>query len=66
MNITKAKFRKPVYPNNKITFHVEIINRVKTVYKFGGQAYNDNMKVCEAEFSAMIVDKSSNEIIWNN
>ena len=63
MNISKAKFRKPVYPNNEITFHVDIINRVKSVYKFGGQAYNDSIKVCEAEFSAMIVDKSSDEII---
>ena len=63
MNIAKAKFRKPVLPNDDITFHVFRIARVKSVYKFGGIAYHKDKKVCEAEFSAMIVDKSAEEIL---
>ena len=53
-------------PNDEIVFEVQKINRVKTVYKFGGIATNKKVKICEAEFSAMIIDKSSNEIFWNN
>ena len=54
MSISKAKFRKPVYPNEKIIFEVKFINRVKSVYKFSGIAFKNHNKVCEAEFSAMI------------
>ena len=54
MSINKAKFRKPVFPNDKIIFEVNFINRVKNVYKFFGVASKENIKVSEAEFSAMI------------
>tara|TARA_B110000116_G_scaffold269523_1_gene285669 strand:- start:380 stop:820 length:441 start_codon:yes stop_codon:yes gene_type:complete len=55
MSVSKAKFRKPVLPNDNISFHVKCINRVRSVYKFKGEAYNqDKIKVCESEFSAMI------------
>ena len=57
MSVSKAKFRKPVYPNEKINFHVKILNNVKSVYKFSGEAFRDNIKVCESEFSAMITYK---------
>ena len=57
MSVNKAKFRKPVLPNYKITFEVELINSVKNVYKFKGQANYNNIKVSEAEFSAMITYK---------
>ena len=57
MSVSKAKFRKPVYPNEKIIFHVKFLNRVKSVYKFSGEAFKDNIKVCESEFSAMITYK---------
>tara|TARA_Y100000590_G_C15088805_1_gene776767 strand:+ start:49 stop:501 length:453 start_codon:yes stop_codon:yes gene_type:complete len=63
MNISKAKFRKPVFPNELISFEVHFINKVKSVYKFQGTAIKNKVKVCEAEFSAMIIDKSSKEII---
>ena len=62
MSVSKAKFRKPVFPNEEIKFEVQIMNKVKSVYKFSGIALNNKVKVCEAEFSAMIIDKSSNEI----
>ncbi len=57
MSINKAKFRKPVLPNYKIKFYVEMINSIKNVYKFMGKAYHDNSLVAESEFSAMITNK---------
>ena len=57
MSINKAKFRKPVLPNYKIKFSVEMINNVKNVYKFMGKAYHNDSLVAESEFSAMITSK---------
>ena len=57
MSISKAKFRKPVLPNFKITFIVEMLNKVRNVYKFRGKAYYNDFVVSEAEFSAMITSK---------
>ena len=57
MSINKAKFRKPVLPNYKIKFYVEMINNIKNVYKFMGKAYHDDNLVAESEFSAMITSK---------
>ena len=57
MSINKAKFRKPVLPNDKIIFEVNFINSVKNVYKFFGIASKENILVSEAEFSAMITYK---------
>jgi len=58
MSVSKAKFRKPVIPEDNIEFHVEFINSVKSVYKFKGVALKSEIKVCEAEFSAMITTGS--------
>ena len=57
MSVNKAKFRKPVIPNDKIIFEVNFINSVMNVYKFFGIASKGNIKVSEAEFSAMITYK---------
>ena len=57
MSINKAKFRKPVLPNYKIKFYVELINNVKNVYKFMGRAFHNDTLVAESEFSAMITSK---------
>ena len=57
MSIYKAKFRKPVLPNYKIKFYVELINNIKNVYKFMGKAYHNDSLVSESEFSAMITSK---------
>ena len=54
MSINKAKFRKPVLPNYKIIFYVELMNNIKNVYKFLGKAYYEDILVSESEFSAMI------------
>ena len=63
MSVSDAKFRKPVLPNDDISFEVEKLNNVKSVYKFFGLAKNNSTKVCEAKFSAMITNKSSSEIL---
>ena len=63
MSVSDAKFRKPVLPNEDISFEVEKLNYVKSVYKFYGLAKNDSTKVCEAKFSAMITNKFSSEIL---
>ena len=57
MSVNKAKFRKPVLPNEKVSFEVKFLNSVRDVYKFEGFCYKDNIKVSEAEFSAMITYK---------
>ena len=57
MSINKAKFRKPVFPNYRIKFHVELSNNIRNVYKFLGHAYHDEVLVSESEFSAMITSK---------
>ena len=63
LSISKAKFRKPVFPNDEISLEVNFANKVQSVYKFYGKAFNKKaQKVCEAEFSAMITDKASKEI----
>jgi 3-hydroxyacyl-[acyl-carrier-protein] dehydratase len=57
MSINKAKFRKPVLPNYKIKFYVEMINNIKNVYKFMGKAYHNDLLVAESDFTAMIASK---------
>ena len=57
MSVNKAKFRKPILPNYKVLFEVELIQNVKDVYKFKGLALYEQAKVAEAEFSAMITYK---------
>ena len=57
MSVNKAKFRKPILPEDEITFEVKFINKVRDVYKFYGIAYKNDIKVSEAEFSSMITYK---------
>ena len=57
MSVNKAKFRKPILPNERVTFEVKFLNSVRGVYKFEGICFKENVKVSEAEFSAMITYK---------
>ena len=57
MSVNKAKFRKPILPNEKVSFEVKFLNSVRDVYKFEGICFKENIKVSEAEFSAMITYK---------
>jgi len=57
MSVNKAKFRKPIRPDEKVSFEVKFINSVRSVYKFEGTCYKGDVKISEAEFSAMITYK---------
>ena len=39
MSVNKAKFRRPILPNQNIQIEVSFINNVKDVYKFQGTAF---------------------------
>ena len=54
MSVNKAKFRKPILPNQNIHFEVNFLNKVRDVYKFQGKALHENIRVAETEFTAMI------------
>ena len=54
MSVNKAKFRKPIKPNDTIEFEVKFLNKVKSVYKFEGIAKKNEIIVSQSEFSAMI------------
>ena len=56
-SVSSAKFRKPVVPNDEILFEVNIMNQVKSVYRFYGEALKNSQKVCDSIFSAMIIKK---------
>ena len=57
MSVNKAEFRKPILPNEQVVFEVKFLNSVRDVYKFEGICYKGDIKVSEAEFSAMITYK---------
>ena len=57
MSVNKAKFRKPILPNEIVSFEVKFLNSVRDVYKFEGTCYKGDIKVSESEFSAMITYK---------
>ena len=54
MSVNKAKFRKPILPNQNIHFEVNFLNKVRDVYKFQGSAFHEKTRVAETEFTAMI------------
>ena len=66
MSVSKAKFRKPVYPNEKIFFHVKFLNNVKIAAKSGvTKDIKDNMTI--AGFPAInIKEWKKNMIKLNN
>ena len=44
MSVNKAKFRKPILPNEKVSFEVKFVNSVRDVYKFEGTCFKENIK----------------------
>ena len=57
MSVNKAKFRKPIFPNDLISLEGNFLNKVRDVYKFYGVARVKNFITSESEFSAMITLK---------
>ena len=54
MTVNKARFRKPILPDQNVSFEVNFVNKVRDVYKFTGSAFYEEQKVAETEFTAMI------------
>ncbi len=59
MSIEKAKFRKPIVPGDQLRFEVNVLQQRNNVWKFAGQAFVDNKLVAEAEFTAMVSERES-------
>ena len=57
MGIEKARFRKPVIPNCKLVLKVQAIRTHGRVWKYKGEAFVDEKKMADAQWSATIVDK---------
>ncbi len=61
MQITNAKFRKPVMPGDQLYLEIELTNKKSKVVMMSGKAFvNDNL-VAEADFMAAIVDREQNQ-----
>ena len=60
MNIENTKFRKPVFPDTKIFIDVNALRSKGRVWRFEGKSYDvKNNTICEAKWSAMIMDRNS-------
>ena len=60
MNVDSSKFRKPVFPDEKIMANVKALRSKGRVWKFEGEAINENGElVCNSRWSAMIMDRNN-------
>ena len=60
MNIENSKFRKPVFPNEKIKANVVAIRSKGRVWRFEGNSFNEKEElVCSSTWSAMIMDRNN-------
>ena len=57
MGIEKARFRNPVIPNCKLILKIEAIRTHGRVWKYKGEAFVNELKMADAQWSATIVDK---------
>src|SRR5271154_7056860 len=55
MTIDKVKFRKPVVPGDQVRYYMTRIAKRRNMWWFRGEAKVDDVLVCEAEVSAMLV-----------
>lgn len=56
MSVDQARFRKPVFPGDRLMLHVVKQRNRGKVWKFKGEARVGDTLVAEATFSAMIMD----------
>ena len=57
MGIEKARFRNPVVPDCKLELKIEAIRTHGRVWKYKGEAFVNEKKMADAQWSATIVDK---------
>ncbi len=47
--IDKVRFRQPVVPGDQIRLEVKILRRIKSMWRFSGEAFVDGKRVANAE-----------------
>ena len=57
MSVEKAKFRNPVIPDCKLELNIEAIRSHGKVWKYKGEAFVNEKKMSDAQWSATIVDR---------
>jgi 3-hydroxyacyl-[acyl-carrier-protein] dehydratase len=57
MSIDGVRFRRPVFPGDRLELHVEKVQSRASVWKFSGRAMVEGKLAAEATFAAMIRDK---------
>ncbi|MCL1916416.1 MAG: 3-hydroxyacyl-ACP dehydratase FabZ [Desulfovibrionaceae bacterium] len=53
----KVRFRKPVYPGDRLDLHCEILGHKLRLWKMAAKAYVDGQLAAEAEISAGMADR---------
>ena len=59
MGIEKARFRNPVIPDCELLLKIEAIRSHGRVWKYKGEAFVEEKKMADAQWSATIVDKNN-------
>ncbi len=54
LGIDRAKFRKPVIPGDQLRLEVTLLHKRHPYWRLRGEAYVDDVLVCEMEFKAML------------
>ena len=57
MSVEKARFRNPVIPDCKLLLKTEAIRSHGRVWKYQGEAFVEDKKMADAQWSATIVDR---------
>tara|TARA_Y100000590_G_scaffold130088_1_gene148614 strand:- start:892 stop:1341 length:450 start_codon:yes stop_codon:yes gene_type:complete len=57
MSVEKARFRSPVIPDCKLLLKIEAIRSHGRVWKYKGEAFVEDKKMADAQWSATIVDR---------
>tara|TARA_B100001121_G_scaffold260051_1_gene239357 strand:+ start:526 stop:969 length:444 start_codon:yes stop_codon:yes gene_type:complete len=57
MSVEKARFRNPVIPDCTLELKIEAIRSHGRVWKYKGEAFVDEKKMADAQWSATIVDR---------
>jgi 3-hydroxyacyl-[acyl-carrier-protein] dehydratase len=59
MSVEKARFRNPVIPDCKLELKIEAIRSHGRVWKYKGEAFVEDKRMADAQWSATIVDKNN-------
>ena len=57
MSVEKARFRSPVIPDCKLLLNIVAVRSHGKVWKYKGEAFVDNKKMADAQWTATIVDR---------